>query len=58
MGGMRPFVRVPARVIRLAFAARYLERAELLWLLHCADLRGDVDNGDAYRIALQEQEGA
>lgn len=45
------------RVLSLAHAARFMHRAELLWLLHCADLRGDIDRADAYRIALARQEG-
>lgn len=45
------------RVLSLAHAARFMHRAELLWLIHRSDERGDTDNADAYRIALARQEG-
>ena len=45
------------RVLSLAYAVRFMHRSELLWLLHQADMRGDIDRADAYRIALAHMEG-
>lgn len=45
------------RADRLAIvAARYLDFAELSWLIYQADLRHDVTAGDTYRQALIMQE--